>query len=278
MMSMSGSWFFVVASEAIQRRPDQCASAGHRLLHRARRSSRASLHAIGWAIAHHADRHPALRSADLPPAGGLGRSLPGRPGAGQPYAADLLGADHAAALAPACIGLYRLFLCRRALDQPVRPRSRPSLAHTGPRRRQAHAPELIWFAAAACWSALALWRIALTLIGSTTWREAGEVAGLAAITMLRVIGPDRARQRAVGADRHLGRPAPARHRRSCSRSRSSWRRFRPICCSRWVAAHRQLEPQSGRLAESADDPRHAVVHPVQRDRGRLGDAARNCAT
>ena len=47
-------------------------------------SSRATLRAIGWAIAHHAHRDPAVRSADLPAAGGLGRSLPGRAGAGRP--------------------------------------------------------------------------------------------------------------------------------------------------------------------------------------------------
>ena len=32
--------------------------------------------------------------------------------------------------------------------------------------------------------------------------------------------------------------------------------------------HRRLQAQPRRLAVAADDPRHAVVHPVQRDRGR----------
>ena len=36
--------------------------------------------------------------------------------------------------------------------------------------------------------------------------------------------------------------------------------------------HRHLAAESGRVAQPADDSRNAVVHPVQRHRGRLGDA------
>ena len=81
MMSMSGSWFFVVASEAI--------SVGNTTV---------TLPGIGSYIAlaieqqqsrrgrlgdrHHAGGHPDLRSAAVPAAGRLGRPLPLRAGAG----------------------------------------------------------------------------------------------------------------------------------------------------------------------------------------------------
>jgi NitT/TauT family transport system permease protein len=44
--------------------------------------------------------------------------------------------------------------------------------------------------------------------------------------------------------------------------------------SRSRCRHRDLEAQSRYLAEPADDPRHPVVHPVQRDRRRRGDPGR----
>ena len=97
MMSMSGSWFFVVASEAISVGHTNIALPASAPISRWRSSS-GSLRAIGWAIATMFDRDPAVRPADLPAAGGLGRSLPRRPGAGR-AGADLLGADDAAALA-----------------------------------------------------------------------------------------------------------------------------------------------------------------------------------
>jgi hypothetical protein len=57
---------------------------------------------------------------------------------------------------------------------------------------------------------LALWRIARMLIGETSLPEALQVAGLASITLLRVIVLI-ALASVVGADRHLGGPAAARH-------------------------------------------------------------------
>ena len=97
MMSMSGSWFFVVASEAI--------SVGNTTV---------TLPGVGSYIAlaieqrdlgrgrlgdrHHADRDPDLRSGAVPAAGGLGRSLPLRAGA-RHAAAALLGARRAAPFA-----------------------------------------------------------------------------------------------------------------------------------------------------------------------------------
>ena len=86
---------------------------------------------------------------------------------------------------------------------------------------------------------------------------------------------DRAGQPDLGADRRLGR--------ACGRA--SAQIVQPI--AQFLAAfpanllfprgrlrHRDLEAQPGHLAEPADDPGHAVVHPVQRHRRRLGDAGR----
>ena len=98
MMSMSGGWFFVVASESI--------SVGHTTV---------ALPGVGSYIAlaieqknlarhrlgdrHHVDRDPAVRPAAVPAAGRLGRPLPRRAGARR-AGAGFLGADHDAPLAP----------------------------------------------------------------------------------------------------------------------------------------------------------------------------------
>ena len=115
MLSMSGGWFFVVASESI--------SVGHSAValpgigsYIALAIEQKNLRAIGWAIAHHVDRDPALRPTVVPPSGRLGRPLPR--GAGTRRAcAGLLGAHHDAPLALDHSGDARVSY-RGALDQP----------------------------------------------------------------------------------------------------------------------------------------------------------------
>ena len=86
MMSMSGSWFFVVASEVI--------SVGNTTVtlpgvgsYIALAIAQRDLAAVGYAIRHHARRHPHLRPGAVPAAGGVGRPLPLRAGGRRPAAA-----------------------------------------------------------------------------------------------------------------------------------------------------------------------------------------------
>ena len=111
MMSMSGGWFFVVASESI--------SVGHTTV---------ALPGVGSYIAlaieqknltrhrlgdrHHADRDSALRSAAVSAVGGVGGPLPRGAGARRP-GAGLLGAHHDAPLASHSSG-HRGLSLRRA--------------------------------------------------------------------------------------------------------------------------------------------------------------------
>ena len=113
------------------------------------------------------------------------------------------------------------------------PRPQLLLTATATATRVGRRADLLWFALLVLLIALALWRIARMLIGETTWHEAAAGGGSGGADHAARHGADRAREPGVGADRHLGRPAAARDRRSCSRWRSSWRRFRPTCCSRW---------------------------------------------
>ena len=74
MMSMSGGWFFVVASEAITVGDPYGAPARHRLLYRARhRAGDLARHRLG-ACSPCSCVILALRSAPVPPAGRLGRA------------------------------------------------------------------------------------------------------------------------------------------------------------------------------------------------------------
>ena len=135
MMSMSGSWFFVVASEAI--------TVGHTTIALPGIGSYIAL-AIAAALPardrlgdpDHADRDPALRPADLPAAGGLGRSLPfdQEQGGQVPDSwaltmmqrSRVVSSDAAAVLTPSCAG---------AAARRRRPRARCS--SRGPNKRGA---------------------------------------------------------------------------------------------------------------------------------------------
>ena len=139
MMSMSGGWFFVVASEAISVGNTTVHAARRRLLHRARhRAAESGGDRLG--DRHHADRHPDLRPAAVPAAGGVGRPLPLRAGGRRPAAA-LLGARRAAPLAAgrpadaavlACCGARSM---RRALrSTAAKPTSRPRAMKAAGRR------------------------------------------------------------------------------------------------------------------------------------------------
>ncbi len=80
MMSMSGGWFFVVASESISVGHTTVALPGRRLLYRAcHRAEKSRCHRLG--DRHHVDRDSALRPAAVSAAGRMGRPLSRRAGA-----------------------------------------------------------------------------------------------------------------------------------------------------------------------------------------------------
>ena len=98
MMSMSGGWFFVVASESISVGHTSVALPGiGSYIALAIEQRNLTRHRLGHR--HHGAGHPALRPAAVPPADRLGGPVPGRTGSRR-GAAAVLGADHAAALAP----------------------------------------------------------------------------------------------------------------------------------------------------------------------------------
>ena len=208
MMSMSGGWFFVVASEAISV-GDTTRAAGHRLVHRAGdRAARPRGDRLG--DRRDAGGDPGLRPAAVPPAGRLVGSVPLRaePGATRRRS---VGADGDAPLAaaqplvtPASTPLVRW--TSWALPSRVgarRGRGEPALPST-PRRLR-------------CW----LDRAGARRLGAGTLaafvaadRDAGRDAGRrrrarAAHAAARV-GADRAGEPGLGADRRVGRPAAAR--------------------------------------------------------------------
>ena len=182
MMSMSGSWFFVVASEAfsVGKTNVQLPGIGSYI---AIANAEGNLRAIGWAILTMliviliydqlifrplvvwGDRF----RIDQEQGGRMQRS----------WALTMM--QHSRIM----MGLRTLFFgfVRWTGRRTPRPTALASLARVGGNRRAG----LIWFAVLVLVLGLALWRIATMLIGETSWPEAVEVAGLAFITMLRVI-------------------------------------------------------------------------------------------
>jgi NitT/TauT family transport system permease protein len=183
MMSMSGSWFFVVASEAI--------SVGHTNIalpgvgsYIALAIEQRSLHAIGWAIV-------TMLIVIL-----LYDQLIFRPLVvwGDRFRVDQVhGGTTPTSWALSTLqrsrllgGLYSLF------HAAVRWSSRTPAVQAVRRApdivtRKRRAGDFVWYVLLLLLIGLALWRIALSLISGTTWAEAGHVAALACITLVRVL-------------------------------------------------------------------------------------------
>ncbi|MFI4895536.1 MAG: ABC transporter permease [Steroidobacterales bacterium] len=182
MMSMSGSWFFVVASESI--------SVGHTSIalpgigsYIALAIEQGNLRAIGWAIA-------AMLVVIL-----LYDQLLFRPlvvwsdrfridqeqGGHVPHSWALTMMQHSRLMS----GLRTLFfaIVRWTSRRAPRPQALASLARAG----TARGSDVVWFGVLLVLVALALWRIAAMLVGETSAHEALGVAGLATLTMLRVL-------------------------------------------------------------------------------------------
>ena len=182
MMSMSGSWFFVVASESI--------SVGHTNIalpgvgsYIALAIQQGSLRAIGWAIA-------TMFIVIL-----LYDQLIFRPLVvwGDRFRFDQEQGGHVPeSWALNMLQRSRLMSALRALFDAVirwtsRKAPRPELLLAPTAARGGRGGDLLWFSLLLLLLAFAVWRIARMLIGETTWHEAAQVSGLAALTMLRVL-------------------------------------------------------------------------------------------
>ena len=279
MMSMSGGWFFVVASEAI--------SVGHTTValpgvgsYIALAIEQRNLRAIGWAIATMLvviliyDQllfRPLVAWADR-------FRFEQEPGAIAPRSwaltmmrrSRLIGARHGAVRR--AVRWTQLWPMRQRASR-ARPRA---IAEDGSARTISCGIAVL---VVARWRSRC-WQIVAFVFGDVTLgRGRCSVACSDCSTMLRVFVLIALASLDLGADRRLGRHC----------GRASAQIVQPI--AQFLAAFPanllfpiavsasslcKLEPRY--LAEPADDPGHAVVHPVQRHRRRLGHSRANCAT
>ena len=184
MMSMSGSWFFVVASEAI--------SVGNTTV---------TLPGVGSYIAlaiqqqnlrrgdvgdlHHAGGDPDLRSDPVPAAGGVGRPLPLRAGARRDRSA-VVGAQCFAPVADrrsADPSPWRIVAAH--LDRPSAGQHRDRQA--GHRSRAAGWIAFQWGLIVVAVAAVALWQSARFLTEGITLSDVGTVLLLGFYTLIRVV-------------------------------------------------------------------------------------------
>lgn len=180
MMSMSGGWFFVVASEAISVGSTTIALPGVGS-YIALAIEQRNLGAIGWAIA-------AMLIVILLYDQLLFRPLAAwvdhfrveqEPGARIPrsWALTMLRRSR-------LIGALRIAF-RAAVRWPARRQSSPA-SKTTPVRPPGRRGDTLWLAVVAAAVTFALWHVVSVLIAQTSFEEALEVCGLAVLTMVRV--------------------------------------------------------------------------------------------
>jgi len=181
-MSMSGSWFFVVASEAfsVGKTNVQLPGIGSYI---AIANAEGNLRAIGWAILTMLIViliYDQLIFRPLVVWGDRFR-IDQEQGIRMQHSWALSMMQHSRFI----IRLRQLFFAfvRWTGRRAPRPAALATLARVGGNKRAG----IIWFGVLVLVLGLALWRIVAMLIGETTLAEAIEVSGLAAITMLRVI-------------------------------------------------------------------------------------------
>src|SRR6202790_1992625 len=181
MMSMSGGWFFVVASESI--------SVGHTTValpgvgfYIARASEQKNLRAIGWAIATMLivillyDQllfRPLVAWVDR-------FRVEQEPGVKVPDSWALTMMRRSRLILAATVAFHPAVL---GTSRPVKRTDKPpALMASAPKRSL----DLLWVSLVVAAVVLGLWHIALVLIKNTPLREALAVCGLATLTMLRV--------------------------------------------------------------------------------------------
>ncbi len=272
MMSMSGGWFFVVAAEAISVGNTTVTLPGVGSYIALAVAQQRNLGAIGYAIAamfvviliyDQLLFRPLIASADwfrLEQEAGLTPS--------RSWALTMMRRSR-------LLGLFaRLF--SRALSAgnsvaedraPV-----PRAAAASPHRQQL--VDTLWYALIAVIAVTSLWITGRFVLGGVAPAEIGHVTVLGLLTLLRVIVLIAIASLVwvpIGVAIGL-RPRVARIAQPIAQFLAAFpaNLFFPVVVSRIVM--RQAEPEC--LAESAHDPRHTVVHPVQRHRRRLRSAGR----
>ena len=270
MMSMSGGWFFVVASEAITVGDTTVTLPGVGS-YVAEAIRQQNLYAVGWAVLTMLAVILVLRSVAVPADRRLGRQVPRR--------ADGVGRS---ALLLGVLDLFRKTRFLRALSMMIT----DALGGVGRWRLRLPAVPRLTFRLPLSTRLIArlidgLW-LAVVIVGtfyigfevvrfvgaSLGLSDVGEAVGKGVLTLIRVLvlialatlvwvpigvwgGPQAARCRAGAALGAVPRRLPGQHR-----------------LPRRGDADRQLQSQRQHLAEPADDPGHPVVHPVQRHRRR----------
>src|ERR1700691_2414203 len=184
MMSMSGSWFFVVASESMTVGSTHVALPGVGS-YIALAIEQGSLRAIGWAIATMFIvilLYDQLIFRPLVVWGDRFR-LEQEQGGLVPDSWALTMLQRSRLMS----GLRAAFNAVIRWTSRAAPRPQLLLVATTATVRVGRRTDLLWFVLLVLVVALAVWRIARVLIGETSWHEAAQVSGLAALTMLRVM-------------------------------------------------------------------------------------------
>jgi NitT/TauT family transport system permease protein len=182
MMSMSGSWFFVVASEAftVGKTNVMLPGIGSYI---AVANAQGNLRAIGWAILTMLVVILAYDQLIFRPLVVWGDRfrIDQEQGSRMPRSWALTMMQHSRVIG----GMRTLFFAavRWTGRKTPRPQTLMKLARAGTMR----GTDVAWFAALVILVGLALWRIAIVVIGETSLPQAIEVTELSAITMVRVV-------------------------------------------------------------------------------------------
>ena len=134
-----------------------------------------------------------------------------------------------------------------------------------------------WTAIVGVLAAVALWQFARFMVQGITLSDVATTLLLGLATLEPHRRAHRARQRDLGSDRRLGRhPAACRQSGSAGGAVSCRLSGEPAVSDRGFG-DRRAQARSEYLAEPADDPRHAVVHSLQCRRRRHAQFPPSCA-
>ena len=257
MMSMSGGWFFVVASESI--------SVGHTTValpgvgsYIALAIEQKNLHAIGWAIFtmlivillyDQVLFRPLVAWADR-------FRVEQEPGVRVPDSWALTMMRRSRIIQAATVAFHAAVLWT----------SRAVKRSDEPQRQSAHGPkrslDILWVGCIVVAVVAGLWHIVAVLIRNTSLAEALQVCGLALLTMLAGVRADRAGEPRVGAHRRVGGHAsPGCANRAADRSIHGGFPGQSAVSARGVR-NRDLETEPRHLLEPTDDSGYSVVHLV----------------